>query len=69
MIFKTLWNETHQHFVHFDLSPITDEVIWMTGSLPMVFAPTAEIETIQMYLGDSIFPEGTELKTVQMQFI
>jgi hypothetical protein len=69
MIFKTLWNETHQYFVHFDLSPITDEVIWMNGSLPMVFAPTAEMETIQMYLGDSVFPEGTELKTVQMQFI
>ena len=69
MIFKTLWNETHQHFGHFDLSPITDEVIWMNGSLPMVFALTATIENIQMYLGDSIFPEGTELKIVQMQFI
>jgi hypothetical protein len=67
-IFKTLYiKEYHGQdtFVHFEKTD--DEVFFMTGDLPMIMSPNVEVEDLLSYLGeDTIFPEGTELKTIEI---
>ena len=67
-IFKTLYiKEYHGQdtFVHFEKND--DEVFFMTGDLPMIMSPNVEVEDLLSYLGeDTIFPEGTELKTIEI---
>ena len=39
----------------------------MTGDLPMIMSPNVEVEDLLSYLGeDTIFPEGTELKIIEI---
>jgi len=69
-IFKTLYIKNYHGgdtFVHFEKTD--DEVFFMTGDLPMIMSPNVEIEDLLTYLGeDTIFPEGTELKTIEITF-
>jgi hypothetical protein len=67
-IFKTLYIKNYHGedtFVHFEKTE--DEVFFMTGDLPMIMSPNVEVEDLLSYLGeDTIFPEGTELKTIEI---
>jgi hypothetical protein len=69
-IFKTLYIKDYHGgdtFVHFEKTDT--EVFFMTGELPMIMSPNVEVEDLLSYLGEeTIFPEGTELKTIEIIF-
>jgi hypothetical protein len=67
--FKTLWSERNDLYVHFDMSPLTDEVIWGYSDMPQLMTKDTTIELLMAYLGkNTIMPEGTILKTVKLSF-
>jgi hypothetical protein len=67
--FKTLWSERNDMYVHFDMSPLTDEVIWGYSDMPQLMTKDTTIELLMAYLGkNTIMPEGTILKTVKLSF-
>ena len=68
--FKSLWSEKNEMFVHFDFSPLTDDVIWGYSELPQLMTKDSNMELLQNYLGKHIiFPEGTVMKTIEIKFI
>jgi hypothetical protein len=69
--FKALWSERQQMYVHFDLSPLTDEVIWGYSLMPQLMGYETTMEMLYMYIGEgaSTMPEGVEMKTVQLSFL
>ncbi len=57
-------------YVHFDMSPLTDEVIWGYSDMPQLMTKETTIDMLIAYLGkNSIMPEGTVLKTVTLNFV
>ena len=45
------------------------EVFFMTGDMPMIMTANVEIEDLLTYLGEeTIFPQGTELRTIEITF-
>lgn len=67
---KTLWSTKTNQYVHFDLSPLTDEVIWGYSEIPQLMSKETNMEMLTSYLGkDIITPEGTELRTVEINFV
>lgn len=68
--FKTLWSNRMNSYVHFDMSPLTDEVIWGYSDMPQLMTKETTIDMLIAYLGkNSIMPEGTVLKTVTLNFV
>ena len=66
-IYKTLYIKDQDTFVHFEKTDT--EVFFMTGDMPMIMSPNVEIEDLLTYLGEeTIFPQGTELKTIEINF-
>jgi hypothetical protein len=66
-IFKTLYISSKDTFVHFEKTDT--EVFFMTGDMPMIMSPNVETEDLLTYLGEeTIFPEGTELRTIEIIF-
>jgi hypothetical protein len=68
--FKTLWSTKHNQFVLFEFSPLEDEVHWFHSTMPQLMSPEADMEALLHILPkNSILPEGTEMKSVQLTFI
>lgn len=68
--FKTLWEPRFGQFVHFEFSPVADEVHWGHSSMPQLMSLEADMETLfQILPKNTILPEGTVMKTVQLNFI
>lgn len=68
--FKSLWSERQKMFVHFDFSPLTDDVIWGYSELPQLMTKDSNMELLQNYIGKHIvMPEGTVMKTIEIKFI
>ena len=66
-IFKTLYIKDQDTFVHFEKNDT--EVFFMTGDMPMIMTANVEVEDLLTYLGEeTIFPQGTELKTIEITF-
>lgn len=68
MRYKTLWSKKSKKFVHFDFSPLTDEVIWGYHEIPQLMEGNMTSEMLFKFLGKNVIvPEGVELKTVKIQ--
>jgi hypothetical protein len=68
--YKTLWEAKHGQFVHFEFSPLADEVHWGHSSMPQLMSPEADMEILFRILPENtILPEGTEMKTVKLIFV
>jgi len=68
--FKTLWSTKMNQYVHFDMSPLTDEVIWGYSNMPQLMGYETNIDLLMAYLGNNVnIPEGTELRTVECNFV
>lgn len=66
-IYKTLYIPNKDTFVHFEKTDT--EVFFMTGDMPMIMSSNVETEDLLTYLGEeTIFPEGTELRTIEIIF-
>lgn len=66
--YKTLWSNRKEKFVHFNLSPLTDEVIWGYEDIPQLMEHRTTMDILLLYLGrNCIIPEGVELKTVKIE--
>lgn len=69
-MFKTLWSSKIEQFAHFDLSPISEEVIWYYSDLPQIMNKETTLDLLLAYLGKNAnIPEGIELKTIELKFI
>jgi hypothetical protein len=67
--FKTLWSTKNEQYVHFDMSPLTDEVIWGYSDMPQLMGKETTIDLLLAYLGKEVnMPEGTELRTIKLEF-
>lgn len=68
-LFKTLYIKDKDTFVHFEQSDVNGDVYFLTGDMPMLMSPNVEVDDLLAYLGEeTIFPEGTELKTIEITF-
>jgi hypothetical protein len=68
--FKVLYTEKNNQFLHFDQSPLDGEVLFYHSDMPMIMNEEIEVEDLLTLLGEeTIFPEGTELKTIEINFI
>lgn len=69
-IYKTLFTKKNDQFIHFDQSPLDGGVLFYHSDMPMLMNSEVEVEDLLSLLGEeTVFPEGTELKTVELKFI